>query len=229
MIAVVALLLASGVGDDAIAKARAKYDNVEYDQALAILDKASAKDMPPGEKARVLVFKALVHAQMADEASAKKDLDDALALDQCVALSDALAPAKLRAMLQTERDQRATPLPVKGATATTATTSTATTNPATTTTPAAPAAAATPSSHAPVWAGAALAGAGALSLAAGGVFGAIGLASHDAAASAKFQSDVLANDDAARTDFVVANVLLLSGGALAVAGGVTAAVGFALE
>jgi hypothetical protein len=211
MIIVVALLL-SGIGDDAIAKARAKYDSVEYDKAIAILDKAAAQDMPPGEKARVLAFKALVHAQMADENAWKKDLDDALTLDACVAMPDAPAPAALRAALQAQRDARTTPAHLT-----------------TTPPPAAPPPTPSSSSNAPVWIGTGLASAGAVALIAGGVFGAIGFASHGAAASAKFQSDVLANDDSARTDFVVANVLFAAGGALIVTGGVSAAIGFAVE
>jgi hypothetical protein len=217
-----ALAIANPSADHALVDARAKYDAVAYDQALAILESALASpSLTNDDKARLLAFAALVKTQMADDAGAQKSVDQALALDACVPFPDAAAPPALKQKFAAARAARIGPATSASSSTVAAQSSTAASEP-TTSTPTSP-------GNALVPAGIAAGVAGVVALAGGGVLAALALASHGQAASAKFQSDVLADDDSARQQIFGANALFAAGAGLVVAGVAVAAVGAALE
>ncbi|OGQ10528.1 MAG: hypothetical protein A2138_02500 [Deltaproteobacteria bacterium RBG_16_71_12] len=199
-------------GDAAAAlidEARARYQAVEYDTALGILERPAALEaLDDAGRARVRAFAGLVRAQMADDAGARSAFAEALALDLCVALPDVPATPRIIAMFAEERAR------AHGARGTAA---------APVTAPTAPPSQQTTSPMPVVAAAAALGGAGAVSLVAAGAFGAMALATHADANAAEFQSDAVTKAAQARDQALVGNTLLALGVVLVVGAGGAAA------
>ena len=203
------LLLAAAQADPILEAARARYEEVAYDEALAILEKALPELSDDAERARVQAFAGLVRAQMGDEAGARASFDQALALDACVGFPDAAAPPRIHAIFAAIKAARA---PVTPAAA-----------------PVAPAATPVEGVGWPVPAGLAFAAAGAASLAAGAIVGGLAFSTSAQANAAVVQLDAVALDTVAREQALVANSLAIFGTALVLGGAATAGVGLALE
>ena len=193
------LLLASATAEPVLAEARARYDDVGYDEALAILEGTLPSLTDDGERARVQAFIGVVRAQMGDEAAARASFDAALALDACVRFPDAPAPPRIHAIFAAAKSARAAPAPAERAQSWT------------------------------VPAGLAFAAAGAVSLATGAIVGGLAFANNGQANAARVQLEAVAFDDIAREQAVLANSLAIFGGVLVIGGAATAGLGLLLE
>lgn len=189
--------------------ARARYEAVAYDEALALLE--AARPSSDEDKARVAAFIGVVRAQMGDDEAARASFAKAASLDACVAFPDVEAPPRVRDMF-TASIQRPAPHPGS---------------------PQPPQAQpGTAQASAPTWplpAGIAFAAAGGVTLAAAGIMGAIALSNNAAAQGAPVQVDAVAFDAVSREQALVANSLAVVGGTLVVGGATTAAFGLLLE
>jgi hypothetical protein len=180
---------------------RARYAAADYEQTLALL--TATQPVDDVESARVAAFIGVVHAEMGDDAKARESFARAAAIDACVVFPDVRAQSRVRAAFY---DVVKRPAGAAGPVVTT--------------------------SSSPAWpvpAGIALAAAGGVAWAGAAIMGGLALSTSASAQAAAVQTDALLLDTAAREQAIVANALVILGGALVVGGAATAGLGVLLE
>ncbi len=95
MLLALALFVASQLD---LSEARARYDEIEYAQALALLQ--AAQPATDEDRARVAAFIGVVHARMGDETAARASFMNAVAFDACVRFPDAPASQHIRDLFE---------------------------------------------------------------------------------------------------------------------------------
>lgn len=214
---------------DNFEEGRRLYFDLEYELAVfRFRDAARSEDWGTPERARAYAWLGLAYAQIAEISSARESFIEAAKLDANVTLPDDASPPPKAQQLLEEAKIKVAELPVPPPPDTDTGSAESTTTPATTGTTGGSGEASV--AHLGLlYGGAGMAGAALIALGVGATFGVLAMLSEQEGVDAEFQDDAAAALERGQGQALIANIVLITGGAMAVVGLGALGASFAVE